>query len=95
MNKFVATSIAIFLLPVAASAQDVSNDMTCEEAKSYYAEHGMIQTRDGDQVLPIDQGVPEARRGELQCEVQGNVSLPVFVKTSDMEECAIAYACED
>jgi hypothetical protein len=95
MYRTSAITVALLLLATSANAQMVSNDMSCEEAKAYYAEHGMIQTRDGDQVLPIDNGVPAEKRGELQCEQRGDVSLPVFVTTSDMNECAIAYACED
>jgi hypothetical protein len=95
MHRMLVISAALFVLPPTANAQVISDDISCEEAKAYYAEHGMIQTRDGDQVLPIDEGVPEEKRGELQCEQRGDVSLPVFVKTSDLEECAVAYACED
>lgn len=96
MRPYLTPLILVFILagPMAVQAQ-VSDDMTCEEAKSYFAENGMIQTQENGQVIPIDEGVPEAQRGELECENRGDVSMPVFVKTKDVEECAISYACEE
>lgn len=85
-----ATIIAL-CLPTAASAQ-LSNDMTCEEAVTHFEENGRIETNDNGEVLPIFGGVPVSQRNDLQCE-DNAVPTPTLLKTSDSEECAVAYAC--
>ncbi len=93
--RIVISGIAVaFFLPVAASAQAISNDMTCEEAVAHYEEHGRIDTIDEGQVLPIDEGVPVSKRDDLPCD-QGELPGPVLLKTKDKNECAVAYTCPE
>lgn len=93
--RTIISSIALALfLPAAASAQAISNDMTCEQAVAHYEEHGRIDTIDEGQVLPIDEGVPVSQRENLACD-EGEVPGPVLLKTSDKNECAVAYTCPE
>ncbi len=88
-----ATIIAL-CLPAAASAQAISDDMTCEEAVAYYEKNRRIETRDEGQVLPIDGGVPVSQRNDIACD-PGELPSPILLKTRDKEECAVAYSCPE
>ena len=94
MNRLllILSAITVVGLPFAANAQALSNDMTCDEAKKYYAEHKRIQVHEGDQVLPIYGGVPEAELDQLKCE-PGDEPGPIFVPAKDNRQCQIGYQC--
>lgn len=92
--RMIFTGVALaFCLPVSALAQSISNDMSCEQAVSYYEEHGRIDTKAEDQVLPIEEGVPASKRDDVTCD-RGGPPEAVFVKTTDKDRCAVAYTCE-
>jgi hypothetical protein len=76
-----------------AVAQALSNDMTCAEAKKYYAEHKRIEVRDGDQVLPIYGGVSGDDPLKLECD-PGDEPGPLSVPTKDERECQVGYRCQ-
>ncbi|MEM6462476.1 MAG: hypothetical protein AAF724_11215 [Pseudomonadota bacterium] len=86
-----ATFIAL-CFPATAWAETVSNNMTCEEAVAHYERDGRIDTIAEGEVVPIFGGVPAAQREELFCD-EGEPPDPTFVKTTDREECAVAYKC--
>ncbi|MCY6380510.1 hypothetical protein [Hoeflea prorocentri] len=76
-----------------AAAQQLTNSMTCEMAKSVYASQGRVQTRTrSGVVLPIYGGVPEAKGRSLMCG-RDRSRRPVQVITSDNPRCTIAYKC--
>jgi hypothetical protein len=93
MYRVILAAAVAVGLPFGAFAQSVSNDMTCEEAKAYFAENKMIDTRNGEQVVPVSEGVPEAEQGSLDCSSSGGI-MPVFVVTSDDPQCAVAHKCK-
>jgi hypothetical protein len=95
MNRLllILSAITVLGLPIAANAQTLSNDMTCDEAKKYYAEHRQINVRDGDQVLPIYGGVPGDDPLKLECE-PGNEPGPLSVPTKDEARCQVGYECQ-
>ncbi|MDA4846747.1 hypothetical protein [Hoeflea poritis] len=76
-----------------AAAQQITNDMSCEQAKAMYKSQGRVQTRTrSGTVLPIYGGVPEAEGRFLRCG-RDNTSRPVSVITRDNNRCVIAYKC--
>ena len=94
MRTIISGIALAFLLPAAASAEAISNDMSCEEAVAHYEEHGRIDTIDEGQVLPIDEGVPVSKRRDLACD-EDELPGPVLLKTKDKAECAVAYTCPE
>ena len=94
MRTIISGILFVFCLQSAASAQAISDNMTCEQAVAHYEQHNRIETIAEGQVIPIDEGVPVSKREELPCD-EGELPGPVFVKTTDKRECAIAYTCPE
>lgn len=76
------------MMPGVSYAQSVSNNMTCQQAISYYERNGRIQTQSGNTTVPIYGYAPASRRNQLGCTPSA-----ISVKTSDKRRCAIAYKC--
>ncbi|WP_136657086.1 hypothetical protein [Nitratireductor sp. XY-223] len=92
-----SAALATILLGTAATghaqAQQLTNNMTCAQAKAMYEAQGRVQTRTRTgTVLPIYGGVPEAKGRFLRCG-RTNTARPVSVITSDSNSCTIAYKC--
>lgn len=88
----IPAALVALCIPVTASAEALSNDMTCEEAVAHYEEHGRIDTTVDGQVLPIYGGVPVSEREGMWCD-EDEAPTETFVKTKDKEQCAISYSC--
>jgi hypothetical protein len=88
-----ALLFAILAQAVAVNAQELSDNMTCDEAIRYYAEHRVIDTTVNGTVLPIRQGTPIQQSGMLLCGV-GENRFETMVKTRDREQCVIAAYCD-
>lgn len=84
---------AILVQAAPVSAQELSDNMTCDEAIRYYAEHRVIDTTVNGTVLPIRQGTPIQQSGMLLCGV-GENRFETMVKTRDREQCVIAAYCD-
>lgn len=98
--RVLATTIVVLAVGAAgfatmqqAAAQQLTNSMTCERAKSVYASQGRVDTRTrSGAVLPIYGGVPEAQGRSLMCG-RDRSRRPVQVITTDNARCTIAYKC--
>lgn len=76
-----------------ASAQPLTNSMTCAQAISAFAAAGRVVTRTrSGAVLPIYGGVPAAERRSLMC-FRDRAVRPVSVITRDKQRCIIGYKC--
>ncbi|MCG6856985.1 MAG: hypothetical protein LJE67_02855 [Salaquimonas sp.] len=94
MMRLACTSFFAILVQAApVSAQELSDNMTCDEAIRYYAEHRVINTTENGTVLPITQGTPIQQAGLLGCGADEN-RFDTMVKTKDKEECVIAAYCD-
>ncbi|MEX3009262.1 hypothetical protein [Hoeflea sp. TYP-13] len=89
-------SMCVFIAIAAserAAAQQLTNSMTCAQAKSLYQKQGRVYTRTRNgTVLPIYGGVPEAQGRNLLCG-RDRSQRPVRVITRDNRRCTIAYKC--
>jgi hypothetical protein len=75
------------------TAQKLTNDMTCAEAKAQYERTGRVTTRSrGGQILPIYGGVPVKDRFRLSCDPSQR-KFNKSVVTSDKRLCVIAVRC--
>ena len=78
-----------------ASAQSVTNDMTCQQAISTYERNGRVYVRQrSGAVLPIYVGVPLSQRNRLLCEFDQYI-IAYSVPTKDKRRCAISYKCQN
>lgn len=85
--------LAGFATAEPAAAQQLTNTMSCAQAKAQFKAQGRVQTRTrSGTVLPIYGGVPEAEGRFLRCG-RDDSAHPVSVITRDNNRCVIAYAC--
>jgi hypothetical protein len=88
-----APALFLVLLPSAAFAQAVADNMTCAQATSYYERNGRIyKIAHGKDVIPIYNGVPVSQKNRLVCD-WGYVRTAYFTKTLDNKRCVISYRC--
>ncbi|WP_419912473.1 hypothetical protein [Hoeflea sp.] len=88
-----AMTLAGFAATEHAAAQQLTNNMSCAQAKAMFKSQGRVQTRTrSGTVLPIYGGVPEAEGRSLRCGRENTVR-PVSVMTRDQNRCVIAYTC--
>jgi len=90
MRRILVIALASFIGATAAHGQQLSEQMTCEEAIAHFAQHGSINTAVNGTVLPISQGTPIAKADLLTCR---GGRFDTMVKTKDKAECVIAAYC--
>jgi hypothetical protein len=77
-----------------ASAFELAQDLTCEQAVAYYEKNHVIYVLTHDVIaLPIRAGVPVNEAGKLQCSDRGQVPHGYSVETKDRWRCVIAVTC--
>ena len=94
MLRYSIAVAGLLLMPSAATAQQVSDDMTCSEAIAHYERNREINTMQDGQVLPINQGTPIRQADTLNCSSDGGNRFETMVKTRDDPQCVIAAYCE-
>ncbi len=76
-----------------ASAQQLSNSMTCKQAQNLYSKQKRINTRTrSGSVVPIYGGIPVDTGKQLFCGREATQGA-VNVITKDKRSCPIAYKC--
>lgn len=79
--------------PIAAGAQQLAEQMTCEQAVGYFEKNGVIyKTANGNNVLPIRQGTPIRKAGGLRCG-HDRSEFRYSLKTRDNPRCVISAYC--
>ena len=77
-----------------ASAFELAQDLTCEQAIAYYEKNHVIYVLTHNIVaLPIVVGVPIHESETLQCTDRGQHPRPYTVETKDRWRCVIAVTC--
>lgn len=84
----------VFLLPNIATAQELTQQMTCEQAVAEFEKNGVVYEERSGQALPIRKGTPIQQANLLKCETTGNEVLETMVVTKDNPQCAIARYCD-
>jgi len=78
-----------------ASAQSVTNDMTCQQAISTYERNGRVYVRQrSGSVLPIYVGVPLSQKNRLYCDFD-QFKMYYTVPTKDKRRCGISWRCQN
>ena len=78
-----------------ASAQGVTNDMTCQQAIAEYERNGRVYVRQrSGRVLPIYVGVPLSQKNRLLCDFD-QFKMYYTVPTKDKRRCAISWICQN
>ena len=86
--------VALVALSVPASAFELAQDLTCDQAIAYYEKNHVIYVLSHDVIaLPIRVGVPVKDAEKLQCSDQGQHPHAYSVKTKDRWRCVIAVTC--
>jgi len=87
-----AVALAAFCTP--ASAFELAQDLTCDQAIAYYEKNRVIYVLTNDVIaLPIRVGVPVNDAEKLQCPEEGQHPHGYSVKTRDRWHCVIAVTC--
>jgi hypothetical protein len=93
-RMLVAGMVALSALCVPASAFELAQDLTCEQAIAYYEKNRVIYVLTHNVIaVPIRVGVPVKDAGKLQCPDQGQMPHGYSVKTKDRWRCIIAVTC--
>lgn len=95
MERLFAWCLAAWMVMCTpASAFELTQDLTCDQAIAYYEKNHVIYVLTHDVIaLPIRVGVPVKDAEKLQCPDQGQVPHGYSVKTKDRWRCIIAVTC--
>ena len=78
-----------------ATAQGVTNDMTCQQAIAEYERNGRVYVRQrSGRVLPIYVGVPLSQKNRLLCDFD-QFKMYYTVPTKDKRRCGISWRCQN
>jgi hypothetical protein len=78
-----------------ATAQSVTNDMTCQQAIAEYERNGRVYVRQrSGSVLPIYVGVPLSQKNRLLCDFD-QFKMYYTVPTKDKRRCGISWRCQN
>lgn len=93
-RMLLAGMVGLVALSVPASAFELAQDLTCDQAVAYYEKNQVIYVLSHDVIaLPIRVGVPVKDADKLQCSDQGQRPHAYSVKTKDRWRCIIAVTC--
>jgi hypothetical protein len=84
---------ALLVQPIFANAQQIAENMTCQQAKAYFEAHGVIYKKVHGSVLPITRGIPISRSGSLICTGRYSDQFTYSVQTRDSRRCTISTYC--
>jgi hypothetical protein len=85
---------ALVVLSAPASAFELAQDLTCDQAIAYYEKNHLIYVLTHNVIaVPIRVGVAVKDAGKLQCPDQGQRPHPYTVETKDRWRCIIAMTC--
>jgi hypothetical protein len=97
MSKTAILALAGLLVlgaPGTASAFELAQDLTCEQAVAYYEKNHLIYVLTHNVIaLPIRVGVPINEADKLQCSDRGQIPHGYSVETKDRWRCVIAVTC--
>ena len=94
MRTLCLAMAAMLALATPASAFELAQDLTCEQAIAYYEKNHVIYVLTHNIVaLPIAAGVPVNDADKLQCTDRGQHPRPYTVETKDRWRCVIAVTC--
>ena len=82
--------VALTGTPVLAQAP-LAEQMTCQQAKDYFAQYRIIYKRAHGQVLPIRQGIPLSE--PLFCAGPNRYRFTYGLQTLDSRRCVISHYC--
>ncbi len=88
-----ALTMATFI-PTTASAQAISNNLSCTQAKKNYERNGQISMRSrSGRIVRIYGGFPARYNNRAICRGD-TIQVPRFVIAADSRNCAVAYQCK-
>lgn len=76
-----------------AFAVQTAEQMSCEQAKSYYETHGYIYKLVHGRVMRIQKGTSIRRAGAVQCTGRKRWQQTYSVQTRDKRRCTISTYC--
>lgn len=86
--------LTFFVLPFTAHAEEMTKDMTCEQAIEAFEKNGIVYEEQNGQALPIRQGTPIRKANLLKCVTTGDEVFETMVVTEDNPQCTIARYCD-
>ena len=95
MTRMLVSGLAALVaLCAPASAFELAQDLTCDQAIAYYEKNHVIYVLTHDVIaVPIRVGVPARDADKLQCPDQGQHPHGYTVETKDRWHCIIAVTC--
>jgi hypothetical protein len=84
---------ALLVQPLFANAQQLAENMTCQQAKAYFEAHGVIYKSVHGSVIPITRGIPISRSGSLICTGRYSNQFTYSLQTRDSRRCTISTYC--
>jgi len=93
-RMLLAGAAMLVVLGTPASAFELAQDLTCEQAVAYYEKNHVIYVLTHNVIaVPIRVGVPVKDADKLQCPDQGQRPHAYTVETKDRWRCIIAMTC--
>jgi hypothetical protein len=95
MTRMLLSGVAaLVVLSAPASAFELAQDLTCDQAIAHYEKNHLIYVLTHNVIaVPIRVGVPVKDAGKLQCPDQGQRPHAYAVETKDRWRCIIAMTC--
>jgi hypothetical protein len=89
--RIIAIFFVLITAATSAGAQTLAEQMTCVQAKTYFAANGVVYVNVLGQVLPINRGIPLTE--PLYCTGPNRDRFTYSTRTQDKRNCVISHYC--
>ena len=89
--RIVAAILVLLAVTATTYAQTSAEQMTCAQAKSFFATNGIIYVNVHGQILPINRGIPLTE--PLYCNGPNRDRFTYSTRTQDQRRCVISHYC--